>query len=266
MEECHVLLLHALRVLRRVVAGRARVDADGRASTTVAPGTAHVLSETLAAFAHPRFPFRAKTRRRALRVVAAAATAVRAACETDTVVSGVVSIVSNAVSNAAAALSETTWPALAALLEADHPARAAPGSRGPGASGTFPDSGCSRSVVEASARVVAACLRGGAWGWGRAEREILAPHGPGAFWRRASAPYRALALRVYARLGDASPVLGAGVGAPLLKLWTFATLDPAAGGDAGDGSTGGSRSGFAKARARLTAVRAHPRASAFAAA
>ena len=55
-------------------------------------------------------------------------------------------------------------------------------------------------------------------------------------------------------------MLGAGVGAPLLRLWAFAALDPAAsggrsdktgaGGDGGDGGGSGT-AGIGRARARL---------------
>jgi hypothetical protein len=67
-----------------------------------------------------------------------------------------------------------------------------------------------------------------------------------------------LALRLYSRLCDvdASPVLSAGAGAPLLKLWVLATLDPAA---AEGGTERNGAGGFGRARARLArAVRRHP--------
>ena len=88
-------------------------------------------------------------------------------------------------------------------------------------------------MIEACARVMSALLASRVWSWGRAEREIVAPHASAAlFWRRAAAPYRALAVRLYSRLCacDASPVLSAGAGAPLLKLWALAALgyDPTA--------------------------------------
>ena len=120
-------------------------------------------------------------------------------------------------------------------------------------------------------------LRLRSWSWGVAERELVAPFSPFDFWTRARAPHRALALRLYSRLRDASPVLGAGVGAPLLKLWTHAALDPAAGSsgrgrkgqmddsddvhDGGLDETGGADArGLGRARARLTrAIRAHPK-------
>ena len=76
MEECHVLLSHALRRLRRLCA--AWGDGGG-AALALPPGAASLMSPTLAAFAHPRFPFRVKTRRRALRLVAAFASATRRA-------------------------------------------------------------------------------------------------------------------------------------------------------------------------------------------
>ena len=117
-------------------------------------------------------------------------------------------------------------------------------------------------------------LRLRSWSWGVAERELVAPFSPFDFWSRARAPHRALALRLYSRLRDASPVLGAGVGAPLLKLWTHAALDPAAsssGGrkglddaddvhDGGFDESGADAKGLGRARARLTrAIRAHPK-------
>ena len=58
-------------------------------------------------------------------------------------------------------------------------------------------------------------------------------------------------------------MLQAGVGAPLLKLWVLAALDPAATakGDLGEGDLG--VSGIGRARARLTrAARRHPTLSA----
>ena len=99
------------------------------------------------------------------------------------------------------------------------------------------------------------------WSWGRAEREIVAPHASAAlFWRRAAAPYRALAARLYSRLcaSDASPVLSAGAGAPLLKLWALAALDPAA-AEGSPSNNGTAAGGFGRARARLArAARRHP--------
>ena len=69
-------------------------------------------------------------------------------------------------------------------------------------------------------------LKTNVWSWGRAESEITAPY-PTAlvFWKTASAPYRALALRLFSRLcvSESSPVLVAGAGVPLLKLWALAT-------------------------------------------
>ena len=67
MEECHVLLSHALRRLRRVCA--AWGDGGG-AALALPPGAASLMSRrwSLAAFRAPRFPFRVKTRRRALRL------------------------------------------------------------------------------------------------------------------------------------------------------------------------------------------------------
>jgi hypothetical protein len=92
---------------------------------------------------------------------------------------------------------------------------------------------------------------------------VLAPHSPGVFWKVAGAPYRALALRLYSRLKDSSPVLGAGIGAPLLRLWAFAALDPAAAGGRRDKGGGDGTAGIRRARARLTkAVRKHPKLAA----
>jgi hypothetical protein len=96
------------------------------------------------------------------------------------------------------------WPSLSALLEVDHPARRAAGVTAAeserGAISTSTSTGCARYVIETSSRCISAFLRSGAWGWGRAEREICAPHAPTAFWKAAGPPYRALALRMYSRL------------------------------------------------------------------
>ena len=266
MEECHVLLLHALNALRRHVSGREAEE------SVLNPGTAALLSPTTAAFLHPRFPFRTKLRRRALRLVAAAATVARHAAAPG---SSNGNCEAKAVSDA---IRENAWPALKVLLEADHPARRSPANgvdpvllrldaRGTG-------SGCARGVIETAARCMGTMLCLKSWSWGIAERELVTPFAPSDFWTKARAPHRALALRLYSRLRDASPVLGAGVGAPLLKLWTHATLDPAAGsgkrgkgGDDGDddgdddeNSLGAEAKGLGRARARLTrAIRAHPK-------
>ena len=300
MEECHVLLLHALNALRRHVssASGGGGDDDGDAPESrdpvaeaatnggvtrgalpfvVAPGVAALISPTTAAFLHPRFPFRTKLRRRALRLVAAAATVARRAA-------GCAEGAEGSVAEARAvaeALRDHAWPALRFLLEADHPARRSPAAgvdpilKRLDASGT--GSGCARGVIETAARSAGAMLRLRSWSWGVAERELVAPFSPFDFWTRARAPHRALALRLYSRLRDASPVLGAGVGAPLLKLWTHAALDPAAGSsgrgrkgqmddsddvhDGGLDETGGADArGLGRARARLTrAIRAHPK-------
>jgi hypothetical protein len=125
MEECHVLLSHALKVLRRFVGvkvGKGTVFENGSrcvlrvspnpASTfcrlsrvithvtwperltrfycanhstprrIVPPGAAALVSPTLAAFLEPRFPFRARLRKKTLAVVAACASAVRLSADT----------------------------------------------------------------------------------------------------------------------------------------------------------------------------------------
>ena len=290
MEECHVLLLHALNALRRHVSSTSGGDhrsesrdpaeagtsggvTRGALPFVVAPGVAALISPTTAAFLHPRFPFRTKLRRRALRLVAAAATVARRAADR---AEGTESVAeARAI---AEALRDHAWPALRFLLEADHPARRSPAAgvdpilKRLDASGT--GSGCARGVIETAARCAGAMLRLRSWSWGVAERELVAPFSPFDFWSRARAPHRALALRLYSRLRDASPVLGAGVGAPLLKLWTHAALDPAAsssGGrkglddaddvhDGGFDESGADAKGLGRARARLTrAIRAHPK-------
>ena len=290
MEECHVLLLHALNALRRHVSSTSGGDhrsesrdpaeagtsggvTRGALPFVVAPGVAALISPTTAAFLHPRFPFRTKLRRRALRLVAAAATVARRAADRAEDTESVAE--ARAV---AEALRDHAWPALRFLLEADHPARRSPAAgvdpilKRLDASGT--GSGCARGVIETAARCAGAMLRLRSWSWGVAERELVAPFSPFDFWSRARAPHRALALRLYSRLRDASPVLGAGVGAPLLKLWTHAALDPAAsssGGrkglddaddvhDGGFDESGADAKGLGRARARLTrAIRAHPK-------
>ena len=285
MEECHVLLTFALRALRRVAsASTVRVLSNdvvsgyGQTGTAprhrdvvfVAPGSDALLSETLAAFLRPRYPFRARLRKRALAVVASHATATRRCFSlfSDAEASAFGSrAATEALRASAAALDSTVWPALASLLESDHPARRDATKPNANVTESFQrdleSSGCGRFVIEASARVMACLLASRVWSWGRAEREIVAPHtNASEFWRKASAPYRALALRLYSRLCDcdASPVLSAGAGAPLLKLWTLATLDPAAAeGLTRSGSGSGSAGGFGRARARLArAVRRHP--------
>jgi hypothetical protein len=86
-------------------------------------------------------------------------------------------------SDVGAALNQHVWPALAAMLKADYPARGAAGGGSlhlaPGPSPACKGSGCNRHTIEAAARSVAALLKCGAWGWGRAEREVLSPHAPG---------------------------------------------------------------------------------------
>ena len=289
-EECHVLLTHALRASRRLASAatvRVRLD-DGRErsrsvdAAVVPPGAEALLSETFAAFLRPRYPFRARLRRLALAVVARAATAARGCVEGARVSfaadAEVTELVSRAATRVARALDETVWPALASLLARDHPARSSGGATGrdpspvpvpslpppPDASFASPrdaSSGCARAVIEACARTMACALAARTWSWGRCEREITAPHADAAdFWRRAAAPYRALALRLYGRLCDcdASPVLSAGAGAPLLKLWVLATLDPAA-AEGRERHAESAVGGFGRARARLArAARRHP--------
>ena len=164
---------------------------------------------------HEPYPFhlRSRLRRRALRVVAAAATAVRASVTAATTATAslqgtggalgcgptaAAATAAAAASNVGAALDRNVWPALAALLEADFPARGGGGSGSNGGgnsdnvtlpldggyhvstsqpiggSGPFAPagSGCTRYAIEAAARTIAALLKCGAWGWGRAEREV----------------------------------------------------------------------------------------------
>ena len=289
MEECHVLLTFALRLLRRVasastvrvssndvVAGYGQTgtaprpqDNEYRDVVLLAPGSDALVSETLAAFLQPRYPFRARLRRRALAVVASHATATRrcASLFSDADANAPGSrVATEALHASATALERAVWPALASLLESDHPARRDATTTNANANDSLPfvprdasSSGCGRFVIEATARVIGCLLASKVWSWGRAEREIVKPHTNASdFWRRASAPYRALALRLYSRLCDvdASPVLSAGAGAPLLKLWVLATLDPAA---AEGGTERNGAGGFGRARARLArAVRRHP--------
>ena len=305
MEECHVLLAHALKVVRRFVGTRVSsvsgVEANieqqpQRLPTTtptrivIAPGVDTLLSPTLAAFLHPRYPFRSRLRKRALSVIAAASTAVRQSVENfdgtdgsyievgmhaETMNTETPSVTtspraSHSALAVATALNSTVWPALSALLECDHPARKVMVTRTTTTPPTTSDSmvnqssknssGCPRAVIETTSRVVVCLLKTSTWTWGRAEREITQPHpDPAVFWKLASAPYRALALRLYSRLctADASPVLASGAGVPLLKLWALATSDPAA--NEGGGGDGVSVGGFGRARARLAkCVRRHP--------
>ena len=161
----------------------------------MAPGVAALISPTTAAFLHPRFPFRTKLRRRALRLVAAAATVARRAADRAE---------GTEARAVAEALRDHAWPALRFLLEADHPARRSPAAgvdpilKRLDASGT--GSGCARGVIETAARCAGAMLRLRSWSWGVAERELVAPFSPFDFWSRARAPHRALALRLYSRL------------------------------------------------------------------
>ena len=177
-------------------------------------------------------------------------------------------------SASARALDESFWPALASLLASDHPARrdAFAGERTPEASAARvssldslrrddrddrddPDdrddrpSGCSRAVIEACARVMSALLASRVWSWGRAERDIVAPHARAALFgaepprlpRAGRAPIQP-PVRV-----RRVPSSGAGAGAPLLKLWALAALDPAAAEGSKNVSAAG---GFGRARAR----------------
>ena len=225
LEASHVLLCATMAALRRSVRGPPLA------------GREELFCPTLAAFLSPSFPFKTSLRKQALRLVAAAFTAATRdwgdpkSAETR-------ALATNA--------SEHIWPAISELLANDFPARS-----------TVPlanlpvGSGVTRAVIEGTARMFALLLRSGVWGWGKAEAAIVAPHTPGTFWRSASPPYRALAVRLYARMLDATPVLYAGVGAPLLKIWALAALDPAADES---GATGISR-----ARARLSrAAKRHP--------
>ena len=129
-----------------------------------------------------RYPFRTKLRRRALRLVAAAATAVRAAAaaaaantaantnnhDNDAtndahnranVVVAAAAAAAAAAKEVGAVLDQNVWPALAALLEADHPARGSGGVDEFSAAG----SGCTRYAIEAAARTIAALLQCGSW-------------------------------------------------------------------------------------------------------
>ena len=221
LEASHVLLYATMAALRRSARG------------PPVAGREALFCPTFAAFLSPTFPFKIKLRKQALRLVAAVVTAAARdwgdpkSAETRAL---------------AVNLSECMWPALHDLLAMDYPARGA--TEASTMVSTAGGSGVGRAVIETSARSIALLLRAGVWGWGKAEAAIVAPHTPATFWRGAGAPYRALALRLYARLLDATPVLYAGVGAPLLKLWTLATMDPSGGGAAARG--------LARARARLT--------------
>ena len=225
LEAAHVLLFASMAALRRFVRGPPLA------------GREELFCPTLAAFLSPEFPFKIKLRKQALRLVAAAVTAA-ARDWGDPKSPEIVALAKNC--------SEHIWPAMSYLLASDFPARSAnvpqivPGG-----------SGVTRGVIEGTARVMALLLRSGVWVWGKVEAAIVAPHTPGTFWRLAGAPYRALAMRLYARLLDATPVLYAGVGTPLLKLWALSAMDPSA-GESG-------ASGVSRARARFSrAAKRHP--------
>ena len=158
MEECHVLLLHGLHALRRHVSHRhSWVSSSGRnvggetigGVSMITPGARALLSPTLGAFLHPRFPFRARLRRRALRLVAAAATSTSLASSAATAAGD--ADAKAAAKAAASALCEHVWPSLSALLEVDHPARRAAGVTAAeserGAISTSTSTGCARYVI-----------------------------------------------------------------------------------------------------------------------
>ena len=143
---------------------------------------------------------------------------------------------------------EHIWPKLSDLLAVDIPGRAS--SMGESVV-RLSASGVTRAVIEGSARLIGLLLRSGRLGVGPAETAILAPHTAATFWRVAMAPQRALAMRLYSRLVDISPIYYGGVGVPLLKLWARATMDPAAGGI----SAGMNR---ARASNQRSAAKRHP--------
>jgi len=225
LEAAHVLLFASMAALRRFVRGPPLA------------GREELFCPTLAAFLSPEFPFKIKLRKQALRLVATAVTAA-ARDWGDPKSPEIVALAKNC--------SEHIWPAMSSLLASDFPARSANAPQV-----VLGGSGVTRGVIEGTARVMALLLRSGVWVWGNVEAAIVAPHTPGTFWRLAGAPYRALAMRLYARLLDATPVLYAGVGTPLLKLWALSTMDPSA-GESG-------ASGVSRARARFSrAAKRHP--------
>ena len=224
LEAAHVLLYASMSALRRSVRGPPLV------------GREELFCSTIAAFLSPEYPFKIKLRKQALRLIATAVTAATRDWG-DPKSPETVALAKNA--------SEFVWPTLSNLLAADFPARSTTALRMEGGSGI------ARAAIEGSARLMALLLRSGVWGWGRVETAIVSPHTPATFWRSAGAPYRALAMRLYSRLLDVTPVLYSGTGSPLLKLWVLATTDPAA-GESG-------AAGISRARARITrAAKRHP--------
>ena len=224
LEAAHVLLYASMAALRRSVRGPPLA------------GREELFCPTLAAFLDPSYPFKVKLRKQALRLIAAAVTAATRDWG-DPKSPETLALAKNA--------SEHIWPALSNLLALDFPAR----SNSPVT--TVGGSGVTRAAIEGSARLIALLLRSGVWTWSQAETAVVAPHTPATFWRLAGAPYRAFAYRLYSRLLDVTPIYYGGIGAPLLKLWVLATMDPAAGES---GATGISR-----ARARITrAAKRHP--------
>ena len=224
LEAAHVLLYASMAALRRSVRGPPLA------------GREELFCPTLAAFLDPSYPFKVKLRKQALRVIAAAVTAATRDWG-DPKSPETAALAKNA--------SEHIWPALSNLLALDFPAR----SNSPVT--TVGGSGVTRAAIEGSARLIALLLRSGVWTWSQAETAVVAPHTPATFWRLAGAPYRAFAYRLYSRLLDVTPIYYGGIGAPLLKLWVLATMDPAA------GETGAT--GISRARARITrAAKRHP--------
>ena len=226
LEAAHVLLYATMAALRRSIRGPPLA------------GREELFCPTLAAFIDPAFAFKAKLRKQALRLIAAGVTAATRDWGNPKSPE-IVALATNA--------SEYIWPKLSDLLAVDIPGRAS--SMGEDAV-RLGASGVTRAVIEGSARLIGLLLRSGVWAWGQAETAILAPHTAATFWRVAMAPQRALAMRLYSRLIDISPIYYGGIGAPLLKLWARATMDPAAGESA---------TGMNRARARIArAAKRHP--------
>ena len=226
LEAAHVLLYATMAALRRSIRGPPLA------------GREELFCPTLAAFIDPAFAFKAKLRKQALRLIAAGVTAATRDWG-DPKSPEIVALATNA--------SEHIWPKLSDLLAVDIPGRAS--SMGESVV-RLSASGVTRAVIEGSARLIGLLLRSGVWAWGQAETAILAPHTAATFWRVAMAPQRALAMRLYSRLVDISPIYYGGVGVPLLKLWARATMDPAAGESA---------TGMNRARARIArAAKRHP--------
>ncbi len=226
LEAAHVLLYATMAALRRSIRGPPLA------------GREELFCPTLAAFIDPAFAFKAKLRKQALRLIAAGVTAATRDWG-DPKSPEIVALATNA--------SEHIWPKLSDLLAVDIPGRAS--SMGESVV-RLSASGVTRAVIEGSARLIGLLLRSGVWAWGQAETAILAPHTAATFWRVAMAPQRALAMRLYSRLVDISPIYYGGVGVPLLKLWARATMDPA---------SGESATGMNRARARIArAAKRHP--------